>query len=655
MTRKLLPLAFVLVLAAAACAEPPSPEVEFGSGQRFVPFVADPLNDAGLYPSVMANEEGLPVVAYFAFEEQTEEGELPAVRPVTAPTLPGVMLATASADGIWTRGAIALQAQIPNVAVAFDPGFDESVGDLTAGNVTGLRVVADGDTLHAVWGSRNGLFYATGSLDPASTTRFSIERVTSTPPVGPSIAVVNGAPWVAYATSTSTSASIVAATPGGEGWSLETVSGAAGCKTCTTAVVPTADGPAVAFAAGETVVVATQGTSGWERVDVEAGGAQGISAASTADGIALSYYAGGEVHVATGPATGPFEVTSAAPVTEGSAAAAGTGTSIDVDDAGTLWLGWFDDAEGVGFASSGDGGFTPVDTGSDTANGEMPSVRVTPDGATAYLAWYDAVNEDLLLGAYGELEGLALAAPSPLPSGPPPTATGSTGGAECVEAVDGVVSIVALGIAFDAPCVNAPAGEPITIAFDNQDDGLLHNVQVYPSADEISADSAITQSEIITGPATAEYAVPALDAGTYYFQCDVHPQMNGAWNVVEGGGGATGATGITGATGATGSTGATGGEGVALTVTALGIAFDTSTIELPPDAQSTITFENQDAAIQHNIAIYADDTLAVELFNGQIITGPDTIDYSIPALPAGEYYFICVVHPTQMTGTVVVG
>ncbi len=157
MLRKLLLLAFALTLAATACANPPDPEPQFGSGQRFVPFVADPLNNAGMYPSVVADKDGLPVIAYFGFEEETAEGVLPAARPVTAPTLPGVLMATVSADGIWTRGAIALAAKIPNVTVPFAPGFDDSVAKLTADNVTGLQIVADGDTLHAVWGSSEGL------------------------------------------------------------------------------------------------------------------------------------------------------------------------------------------------------------------------------------------------------------------------------------------------------------------------------------------------------------------------------------------------------------------------------------------------------------------------------------------------------------------
>jgi plastocyanin len=134
--------------------------------------------------------------------------------------------------------------------------------------------------------------------------------------------------------------------------------------------------------------------------------------------------------------------------------------------------------------------------------------------------------------------------------------------------------------------------------------------------------------------------------------------MNGSWNAVAGGGdgdggGGGGATGATGGTGSTNGGGGGGGGGAAVTVTAQNIAFDTDTIELPADTASTITFDNQDSGVPHNIAIYADDTLSETLFQGELITGPDTIDYAIDPLEAGEYYFQCDVHP-DMNGTVVV-
>jgi plastocyanin len=31
----------------------------------------------------------------------------------------------------------------------------------------------------------------------------------------------------------------------------------------------------------------------------------------------------------------------------------------------------------------------------------------------------------------------------------------------------------------------------------------------------------------VTGPAKVTYDIPALDPGTYYFHCDVHPTMSG--------------------------------------------------------------------------------------------------------------------------------
>src|SRR4029453_8474847 len=90
------------------------------------------------------------------------------------------------------------------------------------------------------------------------------------------------------------------------------------------------------------------------------------------------------------------------------------------------------------------------------------------------------------------------------------------------------------------------------------------------------------------------------------------------------------------------------------TVVAQNIAFDTDEIDLPPDAPSTITFDNEDAGVQHNIAIYEDESLSKSLFQGDLVTGPDEVTYDVPPISAGEYYFHCDVHP-NMSGVVVVG
>ena len=181
--------------------------------------------------------------------------------------------------------------------------------------------------------------------------------------------------------------------------------------------------------------------------------------------------------------------------------------------------------------------------------------------------------------------------------------------------------------------LTAPAQVPFTIAFDNQDPGVLHNVALAVQ----EGDAPFYEGELITGPATIDYGIEPLETADYFFFCTVHPTtMTGTLRVAEGA-----------------EPGDGGGEGP-LTVVAAELAFDTDTIELPADTPTQIVMDNKDAGVPHNIAIYADDTLAEVLFQGELFTGPGEITYDIPALPAGEYYFHCDVHP-NMNGTVIVG
>ena len=90
------------------------------------------------------------------------------------------------------------------------------------------------------------------------------------------------------------------------------------------------------------------------------------------------------------------------------------------------------------------------------------------------------------------------------------------------------LSVTAKNIQFDTTCLAAPAGLPFTIAFHNQDSGTTHNVAIYTDA---SVTKALFQGKLVAGVATETYDVPALPAGRYYFRCDVHPQMNGTFNV----------------------------------------------------------------------------------------------------------------------------
>ena len=95
------------------------------------------------------------------------------------------------------------------------------------------------------------------------------------------------------------------------------------------------------------------------------------------------------------------------------------------------------------------------------------------------------------------------------------------------------------------------------------------------------------------------------------------------------------------------------GGGGGTTVVAKDLAFDTDQIDLTAGQPTTLAFDNEDAGIPHNIAIYSDDSLAESLFQGTQFPGIATEEYQIPALDEGTYYFHCDVHPT-MSGSVVV-
>jgi plastocyanin len=641
MSRKLILLATVLGVAATACAAAPV-EPSFGSGTGFAAAVVDPLNDAGRLSSV-AVVDGRPVIAYVSFEEDVPEGSLPETRPIGLPSLPGIMLATVQ-DGIWTRGAIAIEKQINNVQVAFNPAFEETVASLTPANVTGLQLVADdGGMLHAVWGSADGLFYAMGTADPASPTQWEVEKVAETPPYGPSLALDgSGNPWIAYTTAVST-ADLVVATKDGSSWTSEVAATGAGCDACRTGIAVDGDGaPVVAYGDGAGLNVVTPNGKDWELTySFRDGSAIGLSATSMPDGnVAVSYETATEVQAASGSASGDWAVVPVADLGEGDSE--GRTTGLTVDDQGWM-VAWYDPGTGsVQAATSADGqAFAPMDLGN-TTGAQSPSAATTSDGATRFVSWYDSSLQDLILGASGDLGEIAIAVPSPTPteamqpSAAPPSQ-------ECTPVENGTVTVVAEGIAYtDGICIEAPAGEPFTILFDNRDANVQHNIQVFEGPDV--AGSPTFNGDLITGPSQIEYEIPALDAGEYAYNCLVHPNMVG--KIVVGGGGG-------GATGPTGATGGGGGAAVTTTVVAQNIAFDTDTITLAADAESTITFDNRDAGVQHNIAIYSDSSMAEELFNGELITGPTTTEYTIPPLPAGEYYFVCIVHP-NMNGTVVV-
>jgi len=132
-----------------------------------------------------------------------------------------------------------------------------------------------------------------------------------------------------------------------------------------------------------------------------------------------------------------------------------------------------------------------------------------------------AVTSMAVSGELDELFGKEKAEEKAGPKEPP--GTGGGGG----QTSGGGPGITAKAIAFDKSELTLPAGMEAPLPFDNQDSGIPHNVSIYTE----EGGEALFQGEIITGPEKIDYPVPALEAGTYYFQCDVHPQMNGTVTV----------------------------------------------------------------------------------------------------------------------------
>jgi plastocyanin len=105
--------------------------------------------------------------------------------------------------------------------------------------------------------------------------------------------------------------------------------------------------------------------------------------------------------------------------------------------------------------------------------------------------------------------------------------TASTGQVAQPSIDPNAVRISANNLAFSTSTLTAPAGKPSQIAFDNQE-SAPHNVAIYKDS---SAAEKVFGSDPFSGPASVVYEVPALEPGTYFFRCDVHPEMSGQLTV----------------------------------------------------------------------------------------------------------------------------
>jgi cytochrome c oxidase subunit 2 len=114
---------------------------------------------------------------------------------------------------------------------------------------------------------------------------------------------------------------------------------------------------------------------------------------------------------------------------------------------------------------------------------------------------------------------------------PPPTPAASAGASGAPPPSGGPpteIAITAQGLKFSPTEVSAPAGSPITIQFANKDVATAHNIKIFK--DTIGG-TVVYDGKIFAGDATMAYEVGALAAGTYPFECFVHPTMTGTLTV----------------------------------------------------------------------------------------------------------------------------
>ena len=68
-----------------------------------------------------------------------------------------------------------------------------------------------------------------------------------------------------------------------------------------------------------------------------------------------------------------------------------------------------------------------------------------------------------------------------------------------------------------------------------------------------------------------------------------------------------------------------------------------------------VTFDNQDTGVPHNWVLKNPDGSKVDIGDTTFFNGVATKTYHVPALNAGQYPYMCEVHPTTMKGILSVG
>ena len=116
-----------------------------------------------------------------------------------------------------------------------------------------------------------------------------------------------------------------------------------------------------------------------------------------------------------------------------------------------------------------------------------------------------------------------------LGSGEDHASAGEEAGGQHLAAEEGEgtgLSIAAQQLQFNSDEITIPADEEAVLEFANEDT-VDHNVAIY----EEQGGEDLFVGDVVGGGDSTSYPVPPLKKGEYYFQCDLHPGMNGTVTV----------------------------------------------------------------------------------------------------------------------------
>jgi plastocyanin len=142
--------------------------------------------------------------------------------------------------------------------------------------------------------------------------------------------------------------------------------------------------------------------------------------------------------------------------------------------------------------------------------GKTVQISFKTPGAGSYYFHCD-VHPDQMFGTFTVKDGAPVpGAAAAAPGGGPP----------------GGLAVTATDNKFDKTTLNAPAGGPVTVAFSNKGKSK-HNIHFLDKKDGKDLAPGAT-ADIIDGGKTVNVTFTPPGPGTFYYQCDVHPdEMNG--------------------------------------------------------------------------------------------------------------------------------